>query len=567
MIHFILIFGLLLLAVAVTMVTRAIMTPAGPSTETIQQIGAYGFTSSLTVSGADESRRSFRSFVDDVTATAGAWMTRHFSRLRGKDYRSRLIAAGMYESTPERLLGTQLLAAIAGCFLAVWLTTLAGGSAALLVLAVVGAGVLGWMLPMYIVGSRARKRRDQVERGLADLIDLLVVTLEAGLSFPQSLRMASLKIKEPLAGEVRLTLQEQNMGLTLVEALDHFNHPGRHDRRADVRAVDLAGRDDGRLDGSDHAQPRRRDAQAPAGLRRGACPEGAGQDPLPDHVPDHAGALHRAIASGDDRDHGSPRLARGIVGMRPVPNLTLRREDGRVVAESVTVADSTLRRLRGLLGKADLPSGHGVLLRPAWSIHTAFMRFPIDVVFLDADQVVVKIVPRLKPFSTASCRGAREVVELRAGECDRRGLSLGDRVAWAARANVDETPVRPGAELVVDRRGSVVLASKDQRYLKLVRFLLDGKGIDVVASVPPAGAADAAGGEAADVVVIDTGDMLTEGLRIANVTRARRPEATVVLVGERAEERSPVGMRVYEKWDETEGVVAAVESALARKAG
>ena len=253
--------------------------------------------------------------------------------------------------------------------------------------------------------------------------------------------------------------------------------------------------------------------------------------------------------------------------MRPVPNLTLRREDGRVVAESVIVADSTMRRLRGLLGKGDLPSGQGILLRPAWSIHTAFMRFPIDVVFLDADQVVVKIVPRLAPFKTASCRGAREVIELRAGECDRRGLSLGDRVAWAARANVDEAPVRPGAELAVDRRGSVVLASKDQRYLKLVRFLLDGKGIDVVASVPPSGAADAAGGESADVVVIDTGDMLTEGLRLANVTRARRPEATVVLVGERAEERSPVGMRVYEKWDETEGVVAAVESALARKAG
>jgi uncharacterized protein len=253
--------------------------------------------------------------------------------------------------------------------------------------------------------------------------------------------------------------------------------------------------------------------------------------------------------------------------MRPVPNLTLRREDGRVVAESVTVADSTMRRLRGLLGKGDLPSGQGILLRPAWSIHTAFMRFPIDVVFLDADQVVVKIVPRLAPFKTASCRGAREVIELRAGECDRRGLSLGDRVAWAARANVDEVAVRPGAELAVDRRGSVVLASKDQRYLKLVRFLLDGKGIDVVASVPPSGAADAAGGESADVVVIDTGDMLTEGLRLANVTRARRPEATVVLVGERAEERSPVGMRIYEKWDETEGVVAAVESALARKAG
>jgi uncharacterized protein len=252
--------------------------------------------------------------------------------------------------------------------------------------------------------------------------------------------------------------------------------------------------------------------------------------------------------------------------MRPIPNLTLRREDGRVVAESVVVADSTMRRLRGLLGKRDLQSGHGVLLRPAWSIHTAFMRFPIDVVFLDADQVVIKIVPRLAPFKTASCRGAREVVELRAGECDRRGLSLGDRVAWAARATSDDAPVRVPADIAGDRRGAVVLASKDQRYLKLVRFLLDGKGIDVVASVPPSGAADAAGGESADVVVIDTGDTLGEGLRLANVTRARRPEATVVLVGEHTGERGDVGMRIYEKWDETDGVVEAVEHALAKKA-
>src|SRR5688572_16982084 len=212
--------------------------------------------------------------------------------------------------------------------------------------------------------------------------------------------------------------------------------------------------------------------------------------------------------------------------MRPVPNLTLRREDGRVVAESVIVADSTFRRLRGLLGRGDLPSGHGVLLRPAWSIHTAFMRFPIDVVFLDPDQVVIKIVPNLTPFKTASCRGAREIIELRAGECERRGLALGDRVAWAARA-ADETPQRAvGAELEPERRGAVVLASGDQRYLKLVRFLLDGKGIEVVASVPPQGVADAVGGEEADVAVIDA-DAVGEGLRLANVTRARRPEATV----------------------------------------
>lgn len=248
--------------------------------------------------------------------------------------------------------------------------------------------------------------------------------------------------------------------------------------------------------------------------------------------------------------------------MRPVPTLTLRREDGRVVAESVTVADSTGRRLRGLLGKRDLPSGHGVLLRPAWSIHTAFMRFAIDVVFLDADQIVIKIVPSLAPFKTASCRGAREVVELRAGECERRGLALGDRVAWAARAADEAAPVAV-ADLEGERRGAVVLASSDQRYVKLVRFLLDGKGIGVVASVPPDAAADAVADGRADAVVIDAGGV-TEGLRIANVARARRPETAVVVVGENAADRAPAELRIYEKWEDTDGVVAAITEAVGK---
>jgi tight adherence protein C len=87
---------------------------------------------------------------------------------------------------------------------------------------VAGAAVLGWFIPSMLVNARIRKRQEQIEKDLPDLIDLVVVTLEAGLSFPQSLRLAATKIKEPLAGEVRLTLQEQNMGLTLVEALENL---------------------------------------------------------------------------------------------------------------------------------------------------------------------------------------------------------------------------------------------------------------------------------------------------------------------------------------------------------
>ena len=109
----------------------------------------------------------------------------------------------------------------------------------------------------------------------------------------------------------------------------------------------------------------------------------------------------------------------------------LTREDGRVVCEQLLVATRPLTRMRGLLGRAGLPAGEGILLRPAGSVHTFFMRFPIDVVFLDRDRVVVGIEPSLPPWKTAGRRGAKAVVELAAGECERRGLQVGDRLLAA----------------------------------------------------------------------------------------------------------------------------------------
>jgi tight adherence protein C len=222
MLIFVAIIGLFLFAVAVTMVIRALTTPSGPS-ETLEQIGAYGFAGSIpTATGTQEPRVSLRSRFDDLTATTGRWVGTHFTRLRGKDYRTRLIAAGMYTTTPERLLGMQFLGAVGGAFVWIWLSAVAGAPAWLILMGTIGAAVLGWVAPAFVVDSRGRKRREQVERALPDLIDLLVVTLEAGLSFAQSLRLAATKIREPLSSEVRLTLQEQNMGLTLVEALENL---------------------------------------------------------------------------------------------------------------------------------------------------------------------------------------------------------------------------------------------------------------------------------------------------------------------------------------------------------
>ena len=109
----------------------------------------------------------------------------------------------------------------------------------------------------------------------------------------------------------------------------------------------------------------------------------------------------------------------------------LTREDGRVVCEQLLVAARPLARMRGLLGRKNLPPGEGILLRPAGSVHTFFMRFPIDVVFLDRDRVVLGIEPGLRPWRTAAHRGAKAVVELASGECARRELRVGERLVVA----------------------------------------------------------------------------------------------------------------------------------------
>ena len=85
--------------------------------------------------------------------------------------------------------------------------------------------------------------------------------------------------------------------------------------------------------------------------------------------------------------------------------------------------------MRGLLGCAELPAGEGVLLRPAGSIHTHFMRFSIDAVFLDRELRVLDVRSAMSPWRTARVRGAKAVLELRAGEADRRGIAVGDVLA------------------------------------------------------------------------------------------------------------------------------------------
>ncbi len=96
----------------------------------------------------------------------------------------------------------------------------------------------------------------------------------------------------------------------------------------------------------------------------------------------------------------------------------------------VALADGFLTRLRGLMLAPPLAPDAGLLLTRCASVHCAFMRQAIDVVYLDAAGAVLKCVPRVKPWRASAAdprSGARHTLELAAGAIERLGVKPGDR--------------------------------------------------------------------------------------------------------------------------------------------
>ena len=103
--------------------------------------------------------------------------------------------------------------------------------------------------------------------------------------------------------------------------------------------------------------------------------------------------------------------------------------DGTVVADHVEVADTLWSRFMGLMFRRELPPGHGLLIRPCSSIHMFFMRFPLDVVFVDADGRVLRVLHSIRPWRASTpVRGAKAAIELAAGTAARYGVSTGSVV-------------------------------------------------------------------------------------------------------------------------------------------
>jgi len=108
-----------------------------------------------------------------------------------------------------------------------------------------------------------------------------------------------------------------------------------------------------------------------------------------------------------------------------------------VLCEQTEVADTLWRRMRGLLGRASLSAGSGMLFRGESSIHSAFMRFEFDAVFMDRDLRVVGLAERIPPWRARAAKGARNILELAAGEISRTGVAIGDQLVEIETRNAD----------------------------------------------------------------------------------------------------------------------------------
>jgi uncharacterized membrane protein (UPF0127 family) len=104
-----------------------------------------------------------------------------------------------------------------------------------------------------------------------------------------------------------------------------------------------------------------------------------------------------------------------------------------VVATNVELADTRSTRRKGLLGRPSIDASAALIILPCFSVHTAFMRFPIDVVFLDREGTTVKVVSNLTAWRAAGCWRAHAVVELAAGSAAARDIRCGDRLYLSAR--------------------------------------------------------------------------------------------------------------------------------------
>jgi tight adherence protein C len=214
-----LVLGLVLTGVAVVFALRTVAFGRLRRQETLAQIGAYGFA---TTEAAPQERQGLRELADRLATGIGAFVLRHQKQSREIEIRRLLRAAGHYRTLSATFVGYRVALTVLLPSLWLWLAVVSGSLGPRVLLAICMMTGLGWILPVFVVRRRGASRIEQIDREMPELVDLLVATVEAGVGFAASIQLVVRRIEGPLGQELRLALREQNMGLTIEDALENM---------------------------------------------------------------------------------------------------------------------------------------------------------------------------------------------------------------------------------------------------------------------------------------------------------------------------------------------------------
>lgn len=210
--------ALALVGIAVAALFRLLTLSRTRIATNLDDVEAYGYSAALSAVSPEERLEEVSGPLTALAGRLGNLVAGRMGTVREDELRKLLMAAGMYSASVRTVVGYRVLAAVSLPMIAV----LNSGN---ILLRVVMAALLvacGWRLPILFLGRRARQRALEIDRETPDLIDQLVVSLEAGMGFSAALRTSADRLAGQLGTELRLALQAQRMGASLTESLQQL---------------------------------------------------------------------------------------------------------------------------------------------------------------------------------------------------------------------------------------------------------------------------------------------------------------------------------------------------------
>jgi tight adherence protein C len=213
-----LLIALVLFGISVALIARSLIDARLRTVDNLGQIGRYGFAGGFDL----EPSAGLRGAFDSVASSLGRLLTERLQIMNEDSLRKQLAAAGMYQTSPREVIGYGAICAFGAPAIWIWAAVTFDVKTSLTIFLAIALALFGWFGPGFVVQRRAEARLHKIDKSMPELIDLLVVTVEAGLSLGAALQLAGERMKGPLGDELRIVIQEQRMGLSPVQALENM---------------------------------------------------------------------------------------------------------------------------------------------------------------------------------------------------------------------------------------------------------------------------------------------------------------------------------------------------------